>query len=278
MAFNLSNFVQDQVDVVEKTLSPTNVLDKVTPTQVKQILNAKPKNAINDSLGELSGVKLGQFFSETGKQFSAQVNTFIESSKAQLEAQVFGCINKSIKDILNKNPLLEKVLFFDQFINRELSNIKNKLESKIDFELRKIAYKKIKVHQVVLFKQKIALSIKSICPDATPATPSQVRKYKELINKAKNNFINEGVVQEEAKGNNLVRDQINKVVTFVDDTQEKIAKSDISTTVKRKLKQDPVQLEKYKEESVTNAVNSIVEQANKQIESLKFESWEELYG
>jgi len=278
MAFNLSNFVQDQVDVVEKTLSPANVLEKVTPVQVKQILNAKPKNAINDYLGDMSGVKLGQFFDETGKQFTAQVNGFIQSSKAQLEAQVFGCIDKAIKDILNKNPLLEKVLFFDQFINRELSKIKNKLESKIDLELRKIAYKKIKIHQVALFKQKIALSIKSICPDATPASPSQVKKYKELIKKAKDNFINEGVVPEEPKGDNLVKEQINKVANFAEDTQEKIAKTDISTTVKRNLKQDPVQLEKYKEESVNNAINSIVDQANKQIESLKFESWEELYG
>lgn len=278
MAFNVSNFVQDQVNTVQKTLSPTNVVDRITPVQVKQILNAKPKNAINDALGNISGVKLGQFFEETGTQFTNEVNSFIQSSKAQLEAQVFGCINKSIKDLLNKNPILEKALFFEQFINQELSKIKNKLESKIDLELRKIAYKKIKVQQIAIFKQKIALSIKNICPDASPATPGQVRKYKELLTKAKENFSSEGVVEELPLGDNLLKEQVNNVTTFVENTQSKLEKSEISNTLKKRLKEDPVEFEVYQSESVNNAIDSIVNQANKQIETLKFNSWEELYG
>ena len=192
MAFKLNTFVKDQVTMVKETLSPTNVIDRVTPRQVKQILNSNPVNSINKTLENISGAKIGQFFVDTGKQFLSQVNDFVSGSITQLQAQVAGCINKAIKDILDKNPILEKILFFDQFINRELSKIKNKLESKIDLELRKIAYKKIKVHQVVLFKQKIAGAIKKICPDATPASPSQVRQYKELLNKVKDKFKNEG--------------------------------------------------------------------------------------
>lgn len=278
MAFKLNTFVKDQVTMVKETLSPTNVIDRVTPRQVKQILNSNPVNSINKTLENISGAKIGQFFVDTGKQFLSQVNDFVSGSITQLQAQVAGCINKAIKDILDKNPILEKILFFDQFINRELSKIKNKLESKIDLELRKIAYKKIKVHQVVLFKQKIAGAIKKICPDATPASPSQVRQYKELLNKVKDKFKNEGKVEEEPQGENFTKSDLNNTVTAVDTTQTKKQITDISPTVKKQLKEDPVKREEYQQKMVDNAVTSIKKQADKQVQGQLCTTWEELHG
>jgi hypothetical protein len=278
MAFKLNTFVKDQVTMVKETLSPTNVIDRVTPRQVKQILNSNPVNSINKTLENISGAKIGQFFVDTGKQFLSQVNNFVSSSITQLQAQVAGCINKAIKDILDKNPILEKILFFDQFINRELSKIKNKLESKIDLELRKIAYKKIKVHQVVLFKQKIAGAIKKICPDATPASPSQVKKYKELLNNVKDKFKNEGKVEEEPQGENFTKSDLNNTVTVSDTTQIKKQITDISPTVKKQLKEDPVKREEYQQKMVDNAVTSIKKQADKQVQGQLCTTWEELHG
>lgn len=278
MAFKLNTFVKDQVTMVKETLSPTNVIDRVTPGQVKQILNSNPVNSINKTLENISGAKIGQFFVDTGKQFLSQVNDFVSGSITQLQAQVAGCINKAIKDILDKNPILEKILFFDQFINRELSKIKNKLESKIDLELRKIAYKKIKVHQVVLFKQKIAGAIKKICPDATPASPSQVRQYKELLNKVKDKFKNEGKVEEEPQGENFTKSDLNNTATVSDTTQTKKQITDISPTVKKQLKEDPVKREEYQQKMVDNAVTSIKKQADKQVQGQLCTTWEELHG
>tara|TARA_R110000796_G_scaffold143506_4_gene260097 strand:+ start:1184 stop:2020 length:837 start_codon:yes stop_codon:yes gene_type:complete len=278
MAFKLNTFVKDQVTMVKETLSPTNVIDRVTPRQVKQILNSNPVNSINKTLENISGAKIGQFFVDTGKQFLSQVNDFVSGSITQLQAQVAGCINKAIKDILDKNPILEKILFFDQFINRELSKIKNKLESKIDLELRKIAYKKIKVHQVVLFKQKIAGAIKKICPDATPASPSQVRQYKELLNKVKDKFKNEGKVEEEPQGENFTKSDLNNTATVSDTTQTKKQITDISPTVKKQLKEDPVKREEYQQKMVDNAVTSIKKQADKQVQGQLCATWKELHG
>ena len=278
MAFKLNTFVKDQVTMVKETLSPTNVIDRVTPGQVKQILNSNPVNSINKTLENISGAKIGQFFVDTGKQFLSQVNDFVSGSITQLQAQVAGCINKAIKDILDKNPILEKILFFDQFINRELSKIKNKLESKIDLELRKIAYKKIKVHQVVLFKQKIAGAIKKICPDATPASPSQVKKYKELLNNVKDKFKNEGKVEEEPQGENFTKSDLNNTATVSDTTQTKKQITDISPTVKKQLKEDPVKREEYQQKMVDNAVTSIKKQADKQVQGQLCTTWEELHG
>jgi len=168
MAINLSNFVQDQIDTVQTTLNPANVIERVTPSQVKDLLNANPVNEINDMLGNISGVKISQEFNNITSQLTDQVKGFVNGSIDQLEAQVLGCINKAIKDFLDENPIIDNILNFDNFINIELSKIKNKLESKIDKELRKLVYKKIKIQQVAIFKQKIAFSIKKICPDASP--------------------------------------------------------------------------------------------------------------
>ncbi len=278
MAFKLNTFVKDQVTTVKETLSPTNVLDRVTPSQVKTILGSNPINSINESLGNISGAKIGQAFQSAGQQFLGQVNDFVAGSITQLQSQVAGCINKAIKDILDKNPILEKILFFDQFINRELSKIKNKLESKIDLELRKIAYKKIKVHQVALYKQKVAGAIKSICPDATPASPSQVRQYKDLFNKVKDNFKNEGVVEEEPLGENFPKADINNNIVALDTTQARAQITDISPTVKKQLKEDPVKKEEYSKETVDKAVVAIKEQANKQVAGQNCLTWEELHG
>jgi len=60
MAINLSNFVQDQIDTVQTTLNPANVIERVTPSQVKDLLNANPVNEINDMLGNISGVKISK--------------------------------------------------------------------------------------------------------------------------------------------------------------------------------------------------------------------------
>lgn len=278
MAFKLNSFVDDQVSLVKDTLSPTNVIERVTPVQVKQILNTNPKEAINNALDNLTGVKLGQQFDEIGQQFLSQVDSFVQGSITQIQAQVAGCINKAIRDILEKNPLLEKIIFFDQFINRELSDIKNKLESKIDLELRKIAYKKIKIQQVALFKQKIALTIKNICPDATPASPSQVKQYKDILNKVKDSFKGEGVVEELPIGENITKGVVNNTVNIVDVEEIKSTAQNISTTLQKKLKEDPITKGQVQEETVTNVIASIKEQANKQIAGQNNISWEGIYG
>ena len=74
MAFKLNTFVKDQVTAVKETLSPTNVIDRVTPGQVKQILNSNPVNSINKTLENISGAKIGQFFADTGQQFLSLIH------------------------------------------------------------------------------------------------------------------------------------------------------------------------------------------------------------
>lgn len=192
MAFSFDTLVNDQKQ------SAIDVVDAITPSQVKQLgaaykegLNTSPKQVINETLGEFTGIDFSQTAGIDG--LGAQAKNFIEAKGAdlamQLEQQILGCINTAIRDLMNKHPEVDFILNFEDRINGILGKFRNKLERKIDEELRKLTYQKLKVQQIALFKQRLRQKIKDICPAATPASVSEVQdfnnKIKGLINKRK---------------------------------------------------------------------------------------------
>ena len=179
MAFSFDTLKED------KKQTAIDVVDTITPSQVKQIsqaykdgLNADPKQVINETLENFTGIDLSQ-------GAAAGVKDFVKGQAAdltmQLEQQILGCINTQIRDLLNKVPELDFILNFEDRINGILGKFRNDLERKIDAELRKLTYKKLKIHQVALFKQRIRQQIKNICPGATPASVAEVQEFNRNI-------------------------------------------------------------------------------------------------
>ena len=184
MAFSFDTLVNDQKQAA------VDVVDTITPRQVKQIgnaykegLNASPKQVINETLEQFTGVNLSQGAGADG--LGQQLKSFFASQAGnlalQLEQQILGCINTQIRDLMNRVPELAFALDFENQINQILGDFRNKLEQKIDGELRKLAYKKIKIQQTALFKQRIRAKIKDICPGATPASVAEVRDFNNKI-------------------------------------------------------------------------------------------------
>ena len=160
MAFSFDTLKED------KKQTAIDVVDTITPSQVKQIsqaykdgLNADPQQVINETLENFTGIDLSQ-------GAAAGVKDFVKGQAAdltmQLEQQILGCINTQIRDLLNKVPELDFILNFEDRINGILGKFRNDLERKIDAELRKLTYKKLKIHQVALFKQRIRQQLKNI--------------------------------------------------------------------------------------------------------------------
>lgn len=275
MAFSFNNFVNNQRESAKRVLSPRNIIDRVTPGQVKGLVKANPKKALDQKLGDLSGVKLGQTFKSAGSKFKDSVVSTIGGMATALEAQIVGCLNKAIRDILNKNPILEKILFFEDFINGELAKIKNKLESKIDSELRKIAYKKLKIHQIALYKQKVLSSIRKVCPGASPASPSQVQQFRGLVKNIASKNKEEGVVTDTDE--NIPAEEVNNITTPETSIQQtNKRKMDVSNNVKKKAKEDPEEFERLKEETLAESKKSIEAQAERQIKGQNNQTWEDL--
>ena len=276
MAFSFDTFAKDQKQ------SAIDVVDTITPSQVKQVgaaykagLNASPKQVINETLESFTGVDLSQGAGVDG--LGAQAKNFIEGQAAsltmQLEQQVLGCINTAIRDLMNKVPALDFILNFEDRINGILGKFRNKLEQKIDAELRKLTYEKIKVHQVTLFKQRIRGKIKDICPAATPASVAEVQDFNNKIK----GFISKRGMDNTAidTTKTLTTDKINEAKAEVK-TQVSTPFVGISNKRKQTFQQDPVETKKIVDEKVAAASAEVNKETVTQLEAKGDETIEKL--
>jgi hypothetical protein len=276
MAFSFDTFAKDQKQ------SAIDVVDTITPSQVKQVgaaykagLNASPKQVINETLESFTGVDLSQGAGVDG--LGAQAKNFIEGQAAsltmQLEQQVLGCINTAIRDLMNKVPALDFILNFEDRINGILGKFRNKLEQKIDAELRKLTYEKIKVHQVTLFKQRIRGKIKDICPAATPASVAEVQDFNNKIKTFYNKRVKDNTVADATK--TLTTDKINEAKSEVK-SQVATPFEGISNKRKQTFKQDPVETKKIVDEKVAQTTTEVKEETEKQLENTEDDTVEAL--
>ena len=265
MAFSFNTFAKDQKQAA------IDVVDTITPSQVKQVgaaykagLNASPKQVINETLESFTGVDLSQGAGVDG--LGAQAKNFLEGQAAdlamQLQQQILGCINTAIRDLMNKHPEVDFILNFEERINGMLGKFRNKLEFKIDAELRKLTYQKLKVHQTTLFKQRIRAKIKDICPAATPASVAEVQDFNNKIKDFYNNRVKDNVIGE---GKTLTQDKINQASVSV---KEQISTpfEGISNKRKQSFQQDPIETGKIVNEKVASAKLEIDKEIKSQLE------------
>ena len=276
MAFSFDTFAKDQKQ------SAIDIVDTITPSQVKQVgaaykagLNASPKQVINETLESFTGIDLSQGAGVDG--LGAQAKNFIEGQAAdltmQLEQQILGCINTAIRDLMNKVPAVDFILNFEDRINGILGKFRNKLEFKIDAELRKLTYQKIKVHQVALFKQRIRGKIKDICPAATPASVAEVQDFNNKIKGLINKRSTDNKVEDVTKS--LTTDKLN-VSAVSGKTQVSTPFVSISNKRKQIFQSDPVETGKIVNDKVVLASAEINAETVAQLEQTTSSSIEEL--
>jgi len=257
MAFSFDTFAKDQKQ------SAIDVVDTITPSQVKQVasaykegLNTSPKQVINETLEQFTGVDLGQ--ESLGEGVAGFVKGQAADLTMQLEQQILGCINTQIRDLMNKIPEIDFILNFEDRINGILSNFRNKLEQKIDKELRKLAYNKIKIHQVGLFKQKIRAKISDICPGASPASVTEVqdfnRRVKDFVNKRKvsSGDTTKTLPKSSITANNNVSNKQPSDVKGLTPKKEKM------------FKEDPTATQEFVQEKVKDGTTAIIETGESQ--------------
>ena len=276
MAFSFDTFAKDQKQ------SAIDIVDTITPSQVKQVgaaykagLNASPKQVINETLESFTGIDLSQGAGVDG--LGAQAKNFIEGQAAsltmQLEQQILGCINTAIRDLMNKVPAVDFILNFEDRINGILGKFRNKLEFKIDAELRKLTYQKLKVHQVTLFKQRIRGKIKDICPAATPASVAEVQDFNNKIKGFISKRSADNTVVDTAK--TLTTDKISEA-KVEGKTQVSTPFVGISNKRKQIFQQDPVETGKIVNDKVLLAKAEISSETASQLDQAASSSIEEL--
>ena len=276
MAFSFDTFAKDQKQ------SAIDIVDTITPSQVKQVgaaykagLNASPKQVINETLESFTGIDLSQGAGVDG--LGAKAKNFIEGQAAtltmQLEQQILGCINTAIRDLMNKVPAIDFILNFEDRINGILGKFRNKLEFKIDAELRKLTYQKLKVHQVTLFKQRIAGKIKDICPASTPASVAEVQDFNNKIKTFYNKRVSDNNMIDTTK--TITTDKIDEAKVEVK-TQVATPFMGISNKRKQIFQQDPIETGKIVNDKIQLASAEISAETASQLQQAGSSSIEEL--
>jgi len=198
--------IKKKIDAVKDILDPTKIKDQlsgdkktgiiasITPRQVKDLVKAAkegskltPKEAITGTLEKFTGVSLDQdnLLQSLGGAVLDSIKSQISALKDTFMQTVVGCINKAVRDLLNKFPTLDFLINLEDRLNGILGKFRNQLEQKIDAELRGLMYNKIKIHQLTLFKQSLHGSIRSICPEATPASSAEVKVFMNAFEEGK---------------------------------------------------------------------------------------------
>jgi hypothetical protein len=198
--------IKKKVDTVKDILDPTKIKDQISgdkktgiiasvmPRQVKELVKSykegmklTPKEAITSTLEKFTGVNLDQdnLLQSLGGAVLDSISAQIRALKQTFMQTVLGCINKAVRDLLNKFPTLDFLINLEDRLNGILGKFRNQLEQKIDAELRGLMYQKIKIHQLTLFKQSLHGSIRSICPEATPASSAEVREFMNAFEEGK---------------------------------------------------------------------------------------------
>ena len=190
--------IKKKVDTVKKVLDPreigkqltgeknTGIVASIVPRQVRQLAQAykqglklTPKEAITSTLEKFTGVNLDQhnLLQSLGAAVISSITNEINALKNTFLSTIIGCVNKAVRDLINKFPTLDFLINLEDKLNNILGNFRNKLEQRIDAELRGLMYNKIKIHQLTLFKQSLHGSIRGICPEATPASSAEVASF-----------------------------------------------------------------------------------------------------
>jgi len=271
----LNAAIKKKTDKVKDLLNPANplaqlrgektgIIASITPKQVKQFANGykeglklQPKEALTGVIEKFTGLNLDQdnLLKSLGAAAMDSINKQIDAIRSTIARTVLGCIHKAIRDLLNKIPALDFLLNFESKINKILGKFRNQLERKIDAELRGLMYQKIKIHQLTLFKQRLHGSIRSICPEATPASSAEVQAFMNAFEEGKRKREEENKVEQTKE--QIDEPENHKPAPIADVTTPKTA----STTRLRNIRTKPEIVQKEVTENTGRFVKDFKDSA-----------------
>tara|TARA_R100000278_G_scaffold120573_2_gene103128 strand:+ start:583 stop:2055 length:1473 start_codon:yes stop_codon:yes gene_type:complete len=202
-----------------------------------------PQEGLGKTLENITGLNLRGLI---GTPSTAKIKNLIKkelggiSSLIALELQK--CIENHILALLGKIPEIGIVLNLESIINDAIAKERAKLQNKFTLNLNKLAFQKIKVQQVALFKQKIADAIRNACPEASPRNINKYqadpRKIIEIAKKVAEKTTKE--VEEEAE---------KQAKGFNEDTSENFTESDSKeNTTKQALPEEVEKLTSFQKQ------------------------------
>ena len=162
--------IADATGLDQVSLAPGMSIEDFTDS----LANA-PAEGLGKSLENITGLNVRGLI---GTPSVAKIKNLIKNQLGDVESlialELQKCIENHILALLGKIPEIGIVLNLEQVINDAIAKERAKLQSKFTLNLDKLAFQKIKVQQIALFKQKIAEAVRNACP---AASPRNITKY-----------------------------------------------------------------------------------------------------
>lgn len=136
---------------------------------------------INDLIKEGTGVDLGLdqlssiYKKPTLENFKQRIQGTLSVLSDQVKTEILGCINAKLNELRNKLDALIQIpginaLDPSMAIRQLIAKHRQELQNTIRNAVNDLKYKKLKIQQIVLMRQKITEAINDICKDAPPSS------------------------------------------------------------------------------------------------------------
>ena len=149
-------------------------------------LKSAPDTGIGATLGKITGIDVSQILGIPSQaKIKNLIGSYLGGLQGQIALEVQRCIENHLLALLNKVPEISLVLNIEQVITNAIAGERIKIERKIAKEINELAFQKLKVQQIALYKQKIAEAVRNACPATSPRNISLYQANSlEIIKKA----------------------------------------------------------------------------------------------
>lgn len=140
-----------------------------------QVFTAPPTSVLNGVLDSVTGVSIGQNFGPTSSNLIAErISGALSVLTQQVIAEIKNCIDQRILALTRKNPIADLFFFYNFYKSQLLAQITTTIDRAVFKAVNDLFYKKLKIQQVALYRQKLLEEVRKLCPNASPTA---VRNY-----------------------------------------------------------------------------------------------------
>ena len=175
--------VEDKITNLDDVIAGIPVAPGLDVAQLVTALSnpLENKDDFSKSVEAFTGVNINSLSPTqlTDRAIAARLEEFSISLRQQIMFEIQECINRYIRGLVNKNLDIFQILNFEDYLANQIAKLRLKLKNKIQRQIEKLFYDKLKIQQVALLKQKILQSIRKICPSSGQLSPSLTKRLQE---------------------------------------------------------------------------------------------------
>lgn len=162
--------IKDRIENLPQDIGDIPVAPGLSIEQLLTTLSdpATHKTDLAKAVESFTGINLNLItnFEASPRLAQARIDEFTGALRAQIMLEIQACIQSYLRGIVNKNLDIFELLHIEDFIGNRIAIFRLNLKLKIQTQVERLLYDKLKIQQVALLKQRILQAVRSMCPHA----------------------------------------------------------------------------------------------------------------